>query len=361
MDGAAHPDEAGAATQQETPAPRKLPPQWHPPAPDAENFDWIQLRSGEWLKGELKYLRDDSLEFESDELDTLEFDLEDVHVIRLSRLEDVVLEGRQVVSGTVVVDRDSCRVRTAEGEQIYPREDIISIVPDAQSRWDYWSGNLTIGMSVQSGNTDQKTSNSIVKLRRRSALSRVSVDYIGNFGSTDGVTNLNNHRADGRWDLFLSQRWFVTPGQLTWFRDPFQNISKQLVPSAGFGYHVFRSVDTDWTISLNAGAQYTEFDSVSAVEDATETVFTLIPGTEADWDITKDVEWVFSYSLQLPIPDPDGRVFHLATTLSLDLLQDLDLDLTFQWDYVANPVARADGSFPETDDYRLSVGIGWDF
>ena len=38
------------------------------------DFDWIMHVDGEWLKGELKYLRDDELEFESDELDTLDFD-----------------------------------------------------------------------------------------------------------------------------------------------------------------------------------------------------------------------------------------------------------------------------------------------
>ena len=29
---------------------------WEPPPPPADEFDWIQLTSGEWLKGELKVL-----------------------------------------------------------------------------------------------------------------------------------------------------------------------------------------------------------------------------------------------------------------------------------------------------------------
>ena len=43
------------------------------PPPD-NRFDWIQLKSGEWLKGDLKAMYNYSLEFESDELDRLELD-----------------------------------------------------------------------------------------------------------------------------------------------------------------------------------------------------------------------------------------------------------------------------------------------
>ena len=92
------------------------------------------LKSGEWLKGELKYLREDKLEFESDELDTLDFDLEDVHVIRLPRVEDVVFEGRRVVSGTVLIDRDTVWIRTDQGVRTYPRGDVLSVVPSSRTR-----------------------------------------------------------------------------------------------------------------------------------------------------------------------------------------------------------------------------------
>ena len=40
------------------------------PPPD-DKFDWIQLTSGEWLKGELKFLYDFQVEFDSDKLDLL--------------------------------------------------------------------------------------------------------------------------------------------------------------------------------------------------------------------------------------------------------------------------------------------------
>ncbi len=39
-------------------------PSWNPPSALPEKFDWIQLTSGEWLKGDLKALYEDTLEFD---------------------------------------------------------------------------------------------------------------------------------------------------------------------------------------------------------------------------------------------------------------------------------------------------------
>jgi len=68
-------------------------PSWVPPSALPEKFDWIQLTSGEWLKGDLKVLYDDKLEFDSDELDLLELDWEDVKQVRGHKLHSVRFEG----------------------------------------------------------------------------------------------------------------------------------------------------------------------------------------------------------------------------------------------------------------------------
>ena len=63
----------------------------------------------------------------------------------------------------------------------------------------------------------------------------------------------------------------------------------------------------------------------------------------------------------LVITDLGLTSHHLLSTLSFDIWGPLDLDVSFTWDRVEQPVARDDGSVPESDDYRLSVGIGIDF
>ena len=55
---------------------------WEPPPPLPDEFDWIQLTSGEWLKGEIKRLYERKLEFDSVKLDLQEFDWKDVKQVR---------------------------------------------------------------------------------------------------------------------------------------------------------------------------------------------------------------------------------------------------------------------------------------
>lgn len=90
-------------------------PIWGPPSALPEKFDWIQLTSGEWLKGDLKVLYDKKLEFDSDELDLLELDWEDVKQVRGHKLHSVRFEGPPVVVvGILKIIDDKVFVTTEE-------------------------------------------------------------------------------------------------------------------------------------------------------------------------------------------------------------------------------------------------------
>ena len=76
----------GAAVRAQSP-PTATPSAFEPP-PDKQ-YDWIQLTSDEWLKGELKGLYAFSLEFDSDKLELQVLDWEDVKSIRTAHAQAV--------------------------------------------------------------------------------------------------------------------------------------------------------------------------------------------------------------------------------------------------------------------------------
>jgi long-subunit fatty acid transport protein len=47
--------------------------------------------------------------------------------------------------------------------------------------------------------------------------------------------------------------------------------------------------------------------------------------------------------------------------LSHDLVWNLDLDVSLVWDRNETPRQESDGTRPKRDDFRLTVGFGWDF
>ena len=72
-------------------------------SPD-DDYDWVQLISGEWLKGELIGVFNDEVEFDSDILEDLKIDEEDVSRILSPRTLAVRIEGHELMRGKVRVD-----------------------------------------------------------------------------------------------------------------------------------------------------------------------------------------------------------------------------------------------------------------
>ena len=65
---------------------------WREMVPQAVEYDWIQLTSKEWLKGVFESLYDDKVEFDSDELDLVVLDWEDVEKVRGHSIHSVFIE-----------------------------------------------------------------------------------------------------------------------------------------------------------------------------------------------------------------------------------------------------------------------------
>jgi hypothetical protein len=335
---------------------------FQPPVKYDKNFDWIMLKSGEWLKGEITVLRDKDFEFESDELDTLQLEWKKVHEVRSKGPVTCAFEdpkGRRplVVTGRVVIDRQNVRV----GDMVYARSRLISLVPGEMREGDYWSGKFTLNATGRAGNTDQSDLGVYFRLIRRSPYSRLEFVYNGTRGTVGGEETINNHRLTGTYDIFLTKRLFVTPIRAEFYSDIFQNIALRVTPSTGLGYHAIIKPQVEWDLTAGLGWQFTRFDSVQAGEPEKTDQGVVQLGTSLDWDITSKTELHFTYTVQLGVQSIEDSTQHLSAILETDLWKDFDFDVGFYWDWVGNPATAADGTTPESSDFRVTIGIGWDF
>jgi hypothetical protein len=60
-------------------------------------------------------------------------------------------------------------------------------------------------------------------------------------------------------------------------------------------------------------------------------------------------------------PDTEQTNHHAEVTIEFELTGDIDLDVSFIWDRIEDPETESDGSTPDTDDFRLSVGLALEF
>ena len=335
------------------------------PPPD-DKFDWIQLTSGEWLKGKLKFLYDYKVEFDSEELNLLTFDLEDVKQIRTHKPQSISVQNSALSDAPIIVEGglylvdNKVIMTTNDGKRVFERNQLISIAQTKTKEKDLWSGNISLGANFRDGNTETVDVNLKVDAKRYTATSRLVLNYLGNYSEANKEETSNNHRLSGYRDAFLSKELFWRQISGEYYRDKFKNIDHQLSLSTAIGYNFIYTPKTKWEIFAGLGARYTNFISVEEEKNKNDTSPAFGAGTVYDTEVTKWMDFLLDYSFQIVNEDAGRYTHHFISTLSTDLINDLDFDFTFVWDRIQEPQPDSGGSIPEKNDYQLIFGLSYD-
>ena len=325
--------------------------------PGARKFDWVQVASGEWLKGEFDRVHDDKLYFDSDEFDDVTIDWADVASLLPVEPVTVRLARRKLVTGSLVMRNGEIRITTESGVVEFQRGDVIGIITGTGEELGYWSGSASVGLSARSGNTDQTDVNLRGDVQRQTSLTRFKASYTGQISTFDGDSTANSHRVPATLDVFLTDRLFLTTPSFEFFTDEFQNIGSRITLGAALGYEIVDNATVFWDVGGGASYQHTSFDSVEAGNTTADDA-AVVFNTSVDLDLPRGVEWDNSYKIQIVATDIDKTNHHAESILSFDIWGPLELDLTFILDRVEKPVANASGDIPRSNDFRITMGLG---
>jgi len=333
---------------------------WQPPPPMPDDFDWVQMTSGEWLKGEIIAMYDKELEFDSEEFDEQTLDWKDILQIRSAQTVQVAFLDDTIATGKLLVDGDRVRVM-GERDWESERSQVLSITAGTPKERNYWAGKLSLGLNIRSGNTQQTEYNTRARFMRRTPKNRVNFDYLGNFSESDGTTIADNQRLSVGWNRFVSNRFYVSPVYGEYYRDPFQNIAGRWTIGAGLGYQIIDTSRVGWTVGGGIAYQQTNFDDVLPGESDSESSPALVFDTMYDNELTRWLDFLFSYRFLIINEASGSYTHHLTIGLEFDLVGDLDFDVTWVWDRIQDPRQNSDGTFPEQDDFRTMFGLGFSF
>jgi putative salt-induced outer membrane protein YdiY len=325
-----------------------------------DRFDWIQLKSGEWLKGEIKAMQDRELDFDSDEMDEQTFDWVDIRQLRSPRDLNVLDVEGEVVSGPVQITPTTVVVEGADAKS-FPRVDLQSLTPVGKHERDYWSGQVSAGLTLRSGNTDQADYNASASLLRRTTITRLSLDYSGNYSSTDDTETANNHRVNSELNVWLSRRFYLVVPYAEYYRDTFQNLDHRVTGSVGAGYDLIYRPKLKWDVTLGPAYQYAWYVSAQPGEPTEVGAGAATFSTSVDWDITSDIELTLDFRGQYTRREIGETTHHAEATLSFDVTKHIDFDVSLIWDRIAQPKVAEDGTQPVPDDFRLIVSLAVDF
>jgi len=333
---------------------------WKPPAVGHDGADWIQLRSGEWLRGHLKYVQERKVEFDSDELKDLSLDLKNVRQIYSAKPLFMKFEGRDPIYGTVVISNDVVQVLGPEQVSL-PRDQLTGITRGGTKEINFWSGKASIGLNFQSGNSRQATYSASAELARRTPATVIQLNYLGNFSEVNGSQNANNHRVNGIYDIRLNHDWFVRPLQFEWYRDQLANTSRRVTAGLGVGYYIFDRPGLEWQVTGGPSYQYTKFETVEPGQaDSTGTAAGVLQSS-FKVDFTERLKFIQTFGATLTSQEAGLYTHHAVSTLEFEIKRHLDLNVSFVWDYLQDPKTDSSGVVPQHSDYRLIVGVGVKF
>lgn len=327
-----------------------------------KNYDWLKLTSEEWLKGKLIAVYDREFEFDSDELGLQVFDAEDVAELITHKEHSLRLLDRRIVRGKLEIDKDYVNIIRGDEVEKIKRYMVVSIAATSGLKEiNYWSGNVAFGLTIREGNTNQKDFLLDIDSQRRTAQSRLINSYIGNISEQSGIETTNNQRLNTGFDWFLSNRLFWRVATIEYFSDKFQNTDSRITMSTEIGYLLFDESSFSWEISGGPGYQVTKFESVELGEEEEDKTFIASGSTELYWDINSDIEYNFSYDVQIVSDASGGLIHHLKTGIEIELINDFDIALTYYWDRIEDPVENDSGITPNKDDKRFVVSIAYEF
>lgn len=334
--------------------------------PAAKEFDWVQLTSGEWLKGEIKSMYNDSLEFDSDKLDLLNIDWEDVKYLKSYRPSSINIEHHEPVTGSLQISGDKVTITSGDEVQEFERSSLISLTPSGDREADLWSIKFTLGLNVKSGNTNQVDYNSKLSAKRRAAKSRFLLDYIGNISKTGNdesvlTETINNNRITSSLNIYATRYFFYQPIVAEYYRDPFQNIDQRITTGVGIGYTIFNSGGYEWNVTGGPAYISTKFISVEPGEEQKVNAAAVLFSTDFDAELTNKLDFIFKYNIQAAKKKLGGYTHHMIATFENELTGSLDFDISMIWDRISQPTKDAQGNSPESDDYRLTFGVTYTY
>jgi len=187
------------------------------------------------------------------------------------------------------------------------------------------------------------------------------LNYLGNFTQTDGTTTSDNQQAVVDWNWFISHRFYLTPVNVEYYRDPFQNISAKWTLGAGAGYQILDTSKVGWSVDFGLAYQRTRFNTVMPTESETANTPTLRIGTHYDNELTRWLDLFVDLRLFVVNKDAGTYTHRFQTGLDIDLVGDLDLNFSWIWDHIEDPRPNAGGVTPRNDDFRTIFGIGYTF
>ena len=319
--------------------------------------DWLRLTSGEWLRGNLNWMRDRDFEFDGDKTDLIRKGWSNVDQLHSPKIKTYVFRRRVDAMGPAVITKDEVIVQTDEGIRTFPRSELLSILQGGTRERDWWAFEVGAGFTGAFGNSNQSSLTAKAGLGRHDQRTSTLLLYEGTFGAANRELSVSRHLGQVGVALFVSDRFYVVPAAADFFHDRFANIKFRATPAALGGIQIFDTERVEWDFEWGLGYQFLRvISTLPNVPNPQSDGFVPVH-TYWEFEITDDIELDLRWQSNI-VFTTIGNTNHIGEAVfSVEVTNILYFNTEFDYFRTEQPIPREDGSLPESNDFQLIVGF----
>jgi len=322
--------------------------------------DWLWLKSGEFLIGNIEDLYDEKLAFDSDDLGDLKIKWSDISRINSRQLFTVRTISGEIITGTIALE-DGVLIVSNNRQHKVVQDELMTLIAGLETGANIWQGKVTFGANLSSGNTNKLEYNTSAELSRHTTTSRIKSSYTAIIGETNNVQTDENHRFLMTYDVYSDKDLFFRPLDLSFYRDPLQNINSRINIGMGIGYQFIDDGDQELEMNLGPSFLYTKYEYADAQLNNSDESLAVSLTVDYEREIHDQIDFELSYKLTATESETGGYLQNAKLNFDIELTDVLDFDISFFWDRVNNPQLNIEGVPLEKNDFRIAFGLGVSF
>ena len=314
--------------------------------------DEVRLTNGDRITGKLVELVDGKLSIETDYAGTVKIDWNEVESFSTDgpvylKIDDNVIRATvsEAESGTATLESGDL---LTTGSIELSRLKTMSYEPKPAVKV---SGNINIGASSTSGNTNTDQFHGDVEVVARSEKNRVILIGEANKGKTDGEETESNWLAYLGYDHFLTEKWYAYASASA-ENDKFKDINLRTTLGAGAGYQFFETERTN--LAMELGLSYVNTDYIDIADSDYPAARWAMSFRQKLFE--SKIEFFNVDSLHVAVDDSDNLFLRTRTGFRFPLVERMHSTIQYNYDYDDNP---APGRVKADKAWLFTLGYKW--
>lgn len=225
--------------------------------------DQIILQNGDIITGEVTKAENGSVSISTEYSKPVVVQQGAIRSLTTQKSITLLLESGEVLKGKVATGEDGMFYIEASPERERIVIDWMSVkaINPPPSRW---KGNITVGGSLESGNTDRSSLSIGAETSRKTEKDRFTIRFLFNYSEENDVLAARNTYGSLKYDYFFYPELY---GYLAteMLKDRFRDLNLRTVAGSGLGYQVWD--DEIKSLSFEMGITYFSEDHIRAEDN----------------------------------------------------------------------------------------------